>query len=170
MATHSITQERLKSLLTYDPDTGQFHWRVSRGRVRGGDKAGTSDGLGYVQLRVDGYNYKAHRLVWLYVYGDWPPAEIDHINRIRSDNRLANLRAVTRAQNHQNRNLPVHNTSGHVGVSFHKRSGRWRADIKVEGTQRTIGLYDTKQDAIAARKTAERKYQPFRNAHANANI
>jgi len=166
MATNLITQDRLKSLLTYNPDTGEFRWRVSRGRVRAGDNAGNSNGLNYVQLRVDGYNYKAHRLVWMYIYGVWPPAEIDHINRLRCDNRLVNLRAVTRAQNHQNRNLPAHNTSGCMGVSFHKRSGRWRADIKTNGKQRTLGLYDTKQDAVLARKAAEASHQPFRKNNA----
>lgn len=167
MTQNLVTQKQLKSLLMYDADTGEFRWRVSRGRVRAGDKAGSTNGIDYVQLRLNGYNYKAHRLAWLYVYGEWPPAEIDHINRARDDNRIVNLRSVTRAQNHQNRKRPKHNTSGCVGVSFHKRSGCWRADIKVGGKQRALGLYRTKQDAVQARRAAELDFQPFRIPDAN---
>lgn len=170
MTQNLITQERLKSLLMYNADTGDFLWRVSRGRVKAGSKAGSTNGTDYVQLRLDGYNYKAHRLAWLYVYGEWPPAEIDHINRVRCDNRISNLRSVTRAQNHQNRNKPKHNTSGYVGVSFHRRSGCWRADIKINGKQRALGLYDTKQEAVQARRAAELNTHPYRTAYADAHL
>lgn len=168
MATNLITQERLKSLLTYDPDTGAFRWRIDCGsRAKTGLLAGARNGAGYFHIQIDGKKHKAHRLAWLYVYGTLPD-EIDHINRIKDDNRIVNLRDVTHAQNGQNQNRPRNNTSGHIGVDFHKRSQKWRARIKVDGKLRDIGYFTTAQEAADARRHAETTHLPFRTQNAAA--
>ena len=163
MATDLITQERLKSLLTYDPDTGEFRWRVNRtGGVKAGDQAKAKDCHGYGRIKLDGRVYKAHRVAWMYVYGEWPPAHIDHINRVRDDNRIANLRAVSHAENNQNRSADKRNTSGYTGVYFNKPSRKWQASISVNGKLRSLGYFDTKEDAAFARQRAEAEHLPFR--------
>lgn len=98
-----LTAERLRELLTYDPETGEFRWRYTRGCRARGQIAGTVTCLGYLTIAIDGRKYKAHRLAWLHVHGEWPYPEIDHINRIKLDNRLVNLRRATRAENNANR-------------------------------------------------------------------
>ena len=94
-----LTQERLKELLEYDPETGFFTRLIGRSgpRARSGDVAGCDNGQGYIRIYVDGRPYKGHRLAWFYVHGAWP-REIDHINGDKSDNKLANLRPATRSR------------------------------------------------------------------------
>lgn len=167
MATTSLTQEHLKSLLTYDPDTGEFRWKVNIGaRAKIGALAGSRNSEGYTHIQIDRRKYRAHRLAWLYMFGEQPP-EIDHINRIKHDNRLVNLRSVTHAENGQNQKRPVNNTSGHIGVDYHKRSQKWRARIKIDGKLRDIGYFATLAEAASARKNAESTYMPFRTLDAN---
>lgn len=159
MATDLITQERLKSLLTYDPDTGEFRWRVNRtGGVRAGDRAGSFDTERYLIMRVDGRYYRGHRLVWLYVHGQWPAYHIDHINGNPSDNRLVNLRDATPAQNGMNRRKDSRNKSGRTGVTWCVKSKKWRADIGQNGRILRLGRFDTLEAAVAARDKAERKH------------
>jgi hypothetical protein len=149
MAT--LTQDQLKSLLMYDPATGMFTWRVSRPtKIKPGDVAGNVTPKGYVSVGVKGKIYRAHRLAWLYVYGRWPNNEIDHINRIRNDNRIANLREADRSVNTQNTNLQRNNTSGFRGVDWHKHRNAWRARISVNGKMKNLGYYLTREDAAAA--------------------
>lgn len=141
--------EVVRSSLHYCPDSGEF--------TRAGLAAGGQDGLGYVRIRVDGNKYKAHRLAWLYVFGEWPVGMIDHINGIRSDNRLCNLRDVGRAANIQNQRRPrSDNTSGYLGVSLH-RSGKWKASIQANGKYVYLGLFVSKEDARDAYVQAKRK-------------
>src|SRR5690606_34614864 len=101
-----LTQQRLKELLYYDPETGIFTRLVGRSgpRARAGDVAGSDNGKGYIRIYVDGRPYKAHRLAWFYMHGEWPE-EIDHRNGERADNRLSNLRPVTRQQNNLNQSI-----------------------------------------------------------------
>ena len=124
-----VKAERLRELLSYDPDSGIFRWRVCARRKLVGSIAGHKGKQGYMHIGIDGRDYRAHRLVWLYVYGKWPPTEIDHINLLRHDNRLANLRLASREQN--SANAPSHrdSSSGLKGVSFHKHMRKWRAEI-----------------------------------------
>ena len=157
MATHSITQERLKSLLTYDPDTGEFRWRTKRPRCTVGALAGTATHHGYTAIKLDGATYRAHRLAWLYVFGDWPRMELDHINRKRSDNRISNLREATRFLNCQNRKKSTTAHSQHIGVSKGFGGKGWRAYIDKNGRRITLGVFRTEQDAVEARKNAERQ-------------
>jgi hypothetical protein len=97
-----ISQARLKELLDYDPETGVFTWRIQRQYVHPGDKAGSVSSEGYVVIGCDQRVYKAHRLAWLYVTGNEPRHQIDHINGVKNDNRLANLREATHSQNQFN--------------------------------------------------------------------
>ena len=151
MATKSLTQERLKELLRYDPETGKFCWAVSpRANIKVGAEAGTSDAHGYVIISIDRRLYRAHRLAWLWVYGEWPSSEIDHINRTPSDNRIANLRLADRFLNTQNVGIRSDNTSGHRGVGFHKISGKWRARYQLNKRNVDLGYFPTKEAAVTA--------------------
>ena len=145
-----IRHKRLLYLLHYEPSTGIFLWRITRGgNALIGDIAGTPLSNGYISIYIDGKRYLAHRLAWFYMTGKWPNNEIDHENTINDDNRWVNLREATSTQNKVNSKLRIDNTSGAKGVSFHSRIGRWRATI----SNKHIGYFDTKKAAIAARKT-----------------
>jgi hypothetical protein len=162
MATQILTQERLKELLHYDPDTGVFVCRVKVRHRAVGSVVGTAGTRGYLQCNIDGKPYKMHRLAWLYVYGSWPNCQIDHINHNTSDNRICNLRDVSCAQNHQNRSRRTKSASGFLGVTWHKRDLRWQAHIEVNGKPRYIGSFVGLADAVAARISAERQLHPYR--------
>jgi len=148
-----LTQNRLKWLLKYSPDTGEFRWLVTKGRCRAGALAGATDAGGYRVIRVDGVLYKAHRLAWLYAYGRWPDGLLDHINRVPSDNRLANLRRATQSENMHNANR--RSRSGVPGVRWRAERNRWVAQIRVGYRNHVIGSFVSKDEAIAARRKAE---------------
>ena len=115
-----LTQEQVKELFDYDPETGDLVWRVKRGThgVAGKIAGGLDHHHGYFRIRIDGKLYRTHRIIWLYVYGAWPVNDIDHVNGLRHDNRICNLREATRAENMQNqRNPRVDNKSSYLGVS-----------------------------------------------------
>jgi hypothetical protein len=146
-----LTVERLRELLNYDTDTGAFTWKVSRGSVKVGDTAGTlHESDGYIRTKVDGIGYQTHRLAWLHENGEWPPAgcEIDHIDRDRTNNRIANLRLATISQNQCNRGRAGHNKSGYKGVTSYR--GRWRATITLNRKQKYLGLFDSPELAFSA--------------------
>jgi hypothetical protein len=160
MAGRLITLERLRALLSYDPDTGLFQWIApTSNRVCKGAIAGVKDkSTGYVRIRLDDTLYHAHRLAWLYMTGEWPTDQIDHISRVKTDNRWSNLRQATQAEN--KRNLPVmrSNTSGVPGVTWFKRDQCWRAQIHYQGRGIALGYFSNFDDAVAARKAAEARY------------
>ncbi len=146
--------EDLHQRFDYDPGTGLFTHRRKRG-FRGGEPAGWYDRKGYLRVGTgSGHQYFAHRLAWLWVHGDWPIMEIDHINGIRDDNRIANLREATRSQNLANAGRLPSNTSGFKGVSFSKSVQRWHATITIGGKQKHLGYHDTAAEAHAAYLTA----------------
>lgn len=159
-ATPTLTAERLRELLDYDPETGRFTWRVRRGPVPAGGKAGgRPDGSGYSQIRVDGRLHLAHRLAWLYMTGDQPPVEVDHRDTDPMNNRWSNLRASTRSGNNQNvRRARRNNSSGYLGVS--PRDGRWLAQIHANGKKRWLGLFDTPELAHGAYLKAKAALHP----------
>jgi hypothetical protein len=157
-----LTQKRLRTLLYYDPDTGAFMWLVDHKKSRAGDIAGWLNSSGYVYIRVDGRLYEAHRLAWLYVNGEFPKREVDHVFGLRDDNRISQLREATRMQNSQNATTPSNNTSGATGVSFHKASRKWRAYIHADGVAHYLGYFKNLDDAIEARSKASEEHHPFR--------
>lgn len=144
-----LTHKRLQSLLHYNPVTGVFTHRVTKGgSAYENTVAGTIDSDGYVKIRVDGKKYKAHRLAWFYVIGEWPENDIDHKDGVRSNNRWRNLRDATRQTNSQNAAMRCDNTSGYTGVRF--RHGRFEARITYNGRVRHIGRFDTAEEAHIA--------------------
>ena len=159
IARPELTAEYLRSVLDYNPDTGTFTWKVSTAhRVKVGDVAGSLDGHGYLRIMVQSRLYKAHRLAWLYMHSNWPKGQIDHINRNRSDNRISNLRDVSRKQNLQNSGKSSANTSGCTGVSWDKQKSKWRAHIMHNYKLIHLGYFSILEEAVAARKAAELKY------------
>ena len=154
-----LTVEYLRSILHYDPATGIFTRKVSTARrVKVGDIAGSLDGGGYLQIRVQSRLHLAHRLAWLYTYGEWPKDQIDHINRNKTDNRISNLREVTNKQNLQNAGKRSNNTSGCPGVRWYKQNSKWVACIAHNYKQIHLGYFSILEEAIAARKAGELKY------------
>ena len=155
----TLTQEILKELLRYNPETGVFVWKVKAARcVEIGDIAGCLARTGYNQIKVAKKSYRAHRLAFLYMTGSFPPNQIDHINHIRDDNQWLNLRAVTHQENHKNRTKNKNNTAGITGVSWHKHTNKWYSRIKVNYIDIYLGIFDDWFDAVCARKSAENKY------------
>ena len=132
-----------------------------RFNTTGGGKAGTlAQHLNSKYLKITFFrkSESIHRLIWLLAYGRWPTNDIDHINRIKTDNRIVNLREVTHAQNSQNRLKNVNNTSGYSGVCWQKSRNKWHVKIGVQGKRIHVGRFDNLEDAVAARKAAEQKY------------
>ncbi len=169
------SQEVLRQLLDYDPEAGVLRWKerpvgmfqpssyggksvrsaewsAAKWNTRNaGRVAFTADsGRGYRQGAIFGRTHKAHRVIWVLVYGEWPPEEIDHINGDRSDNRLGNLRLATPSQNAWNKGIYSNNTSGFKGVSWDTGTQKWAANIRVNGRQRRIGVFETAEAAHAA--------------------
>ena len=157
-----LTAERLREILNYDPDTGVFTWRVPKGRrVKAGAVAGCDNGDEYIRIRIDGRDYRAHRLAWLYVHGCWPSDQLDHINGNRSDNRMSNLREATPAENNQNRAISSKNTSGFPGVHWHRAKCKWQAQINVNGKKRHLGWLSDPAEAHAAYTAAKARLHTF---------
>ena len=151
-----ITSERLRALLDYNPETGEFTWISGRRQgKRQGKRAGCADGRGYLRIEIDGRHYRGHRLAWLHVFGKWPDGDLDHANGDRADNRISNLRSATRSQNAANMRRRRINTSGLKGVSFHR--GKWQARITKHGKARHLGSFPTAAHAHAAYCAAARE-------------
>ena len=146
-----LTQAELKELLTYDPATGVFVWRVAR-KDRIGEKAGALNGFGHRQIRLNGKLYMAHRLAWLYVHGEWPKTNLDHINGIPDDNRISNLRLATSKQNQENVKLRIDNASGHRGISWNANSQKWVARVQHYKKRICVGYFNTLTEAAEAVK------------------
>lgn len=150
-----LTIDRLKSVLDYSPETGQFTWRISSSnRTPVGSRAGVRSPNGYIYIGVDMKRYLAHRLAYFYMTGEWPQSVIDHINNDPSDNSWANLRPATVAENSWNSGPRKTNTSGHKGVSYSNSKKKWTARIYKNYRLHIIGYYATKEEAIEAHKTA----------------
>lgn len=157
---HTLTQDRLKEIIHYDPVVGVFLWKIKSrakgGRVYPGDVAGfIRNNDGYRFIGIDGRAYMACKLAWLYQTGYFPAGIIDHANRVRSDDRFLNLRPATSSQNGMNKCVRSDNKSGVTGVSFDTARGKWAARIRVSGKYVSLGRYQNIDDAIAARKIAE---------------
>lgn len=158
--SNSLTAQRLRELLDYDPGTGLFTWKVDRanGGARAGDVcrgAAAGDHGCRRQVHIDGRHYYLHRLAWLHVHGSWPKHTVDHINGDQNDNRIVNLRDVPNNINAQNKRRPAKtNTHGFLGV---QRNGkRWKAEACVDGKRYYFGTYDSPEEAHRAYVEAKR--------------
>lgn len=156
MAAKDFSADYLRSILAYDPDTGVFTRLVrTANRHKIGNVAGHRNGNGYIRFVVLSKRYYAHRLAWLYVTGDWPVGEIDHIDGNRSNNAISNLRDVSASVNLQNQRFArSDNIHGFMGVS--RSRNRWSAHISINGKKRHIGQFDTADEAHAAYLNAKR--------------
>lgn len=140
-----LTLERLKELVSYDPETGEFTRPVrigSRGRKFGGHKLGGVSTQGYIAIGVDGRKYLAQRIAFFYMTGSWPKNHIDHINTDRTDNRFVNLREANDSQNGANRSMNSNNKVGLKGCSWSKQNKKWQASITVNRKQTHLGFFD----------------------------
>jgi len=164
-----ITQSELKKILDYNPETGTLIWKVkSAYNTKVGYAAGyLNKSNGYIIIMIDGMNYRAHRLAWFITYCAWPKREIDHINHERADNRIVNLREVSRQENNKNMSKAKNNKSGVTGVHWDKARDRWTAKIQMEGKAIYLGRFIDKFEAICARKSANNKYG-FHENHGTA--
>lgn len=164
-----ITQEELKNFVNYDPDTGNFTRIVRLSQnMRVGDIAGCKhhkkhNGKTYIKFRIKSKLYSAHRLAFLYMNGAFPSDQVDHINGDSCDNRWINLREVKPLENQRNLKKPKHNTSGTVGVQWHKKFNKWHARIQVMKKNMSLGLFENFEDAVTARKSAELSYGFHKN-------
>ncbi len=151
-----LTQDRLKEILDYNPDTGEFTWKLKRRGV-GIGKAGDKHSSGYARIKVDGKRYYAHRLAFLWMTGELPKRgqEVDHINHIRDDNRWENLRLVDHRNNRRNSSRGNNNKSGITGVCWNKEVGKWHVFIEHKGATKYLGLYSSFDTAVKVRKCAE---------------
>lgn len=154
MAAADISADVARAVFLYDPDTGVIRWRSNPF----GRKCGRPTTNGHIQISYIGRRYMAHRIAWVYHYGTPAPGFLDHINRAKDDNRIANLRVATTKQNGENVWIHSHNTSGRRGVRFREKTQRWEAEIKHYKRTIHLGSFPTIIDAVAARIRAERKF------------
>ena len=165
---HEITARYAEECFRIDAECGALVWNVrpehhfhSIKYCKGWNarhanrRAGTSCKHGYIAVSINKKFYLAHRLVWLMESGAWPEHEIDHVNGIRSDNRISNLRECTRQENCRNTGMRSDNKSGHCGVWWDARRGRWQAYIKSGPKRVSLGRFDSFEEAATARKQAE---------------
>lgn len=158
--TNGLTAERLRGVVSYDPETGVFVWKVNPSNRRVGDECGDiKKDSGYRLISVDCRRYRAHRLAWLYMTGAWPTEQVDHKNGVRSDNRWSNLREATQRQNSANM-MRRNNKTGVKGVIRYQgpKHVRFRANIMVDGHTNYLGSFKTLEAAAEAYRIAAEKH------------
>lgn len=149
--TQKPTQARLKELFDYDPDTGLVTRRTTvNNKAKIGERLARKTTGGYIQVSVDRRLYALHRLIWMWVYGEYPQDHIDHINRVRDDNRLSNLRVVTHAENMLNKAVYSSNWTGTPGVTWYSRGSKWVARISAKGRRMHLGYFPSMEAAKEA--------------------
>lgn len=156
--------EAVRELLDYDPESGILTWRQRDGVYSNafnarfaGTAAFRENGRGYLAGTILGKKVRAHRVAWAHYYGAWPTWHIDHIDGDRHNNAILNLREVSVAENNRNRGVTEKNSSGYLGVTWHKKYDRWQARIRVGGKEKFLGLFDDIERAAEVRRAAERK-------------
>ena len=185
MSKELPSPELLRKLLRYEPETGKLFWR-ERGvemfsdgkqsaewacnrwnsRYSGKEAFTAIDTYGYKKGSIFKTSYLAHRVIWAMVNGEWAE-EIDHIHGVRCDNRMSELRAVSHKENARNQRKPSNNTSGAIGVCWHKSRERWVANVKINGKVKFLGYFTDFDEAVTIRKDAEAKYK-FHENHGRA--
>ena len=158
-----VYMQDIKEYITYNQETGIFTWiKTPSKKIIVGSIVGTKHSAGYIQIGYKGKLYKAHRLAWWFTYSVVPDCAIDHINEVRDDNRICNLRLDISRENEQNNSkVPFNNTSGYRGVSWHKTVKKWTAHIRVKGVLIHLGVYNTPEEAHAAYLCAKSEQHPF---------
>lgn len=150
-------------------DNGNLFWKVSRGKAKAGGDAGRLKSSGYIEIKLFGRSYQAHRVIWEMHHGEIPSnLVVDHINHDRSDNRIENLRVVEQRTNTKNQSMRITNRSGVNGVRWYEARRKFRAEIKVDRKSISLGYYETIIDAKAARMRAEKEYK-FHENHGKKN-
>jgi hypothetical protein len=149
-----LTREDVLSLYDYDQETGSLFFKKGKGGENAGARAGSLHKSGYVRICINYEEHQLHRIVWLIEHGEFPSDEIDHINTVRTDNRICNLRIATRPQNLANRKTHKTNKSGHKGVHWDPEKKLWRAQISVGGKKKFIGRFKTADEAGKAYREA----------------
>lgn len=159
-----VTVDRLRELLSYDPETGDLRWLVNRrgGGARVGAVAGSDCSRRYRVITIDQVSYPAHVLAFVLMEGRWPADQLDHRDRNGLNNRWLNLREATPSQNNQNKSISKNNTSGAKGVSFCRTTKKWQVKITVDRKQRFLGRYDRFDVAVRVRADAEVRLHPYR--------
>lgn len=159
MENVKIILEELSKYLRYHPRLGIFTWKITRrGKALEGDIAGTHNPNGYVYMTINGKDYKAHRLIWLFETGDWPVDQIDHINEVKCDNRFSNLREATNGQNKVNTSKRVDNKSGITGIHWEKTRKKWVVQTRVSKFLRRKKRFNTIEEAQKFRLEDEKVY------------
>lgn len=167
--TRKLTDE-LRQILEYDPGTGEFFWKVSRGTVTVGTRAGSVYSNGYRYIQINEQDYRAGRVAWFFVTGEDPVDFIDHKDGDRDNNRFKNLRKATNSQNQANANWST-NTSGFKGVSWQASRGKWYARITIDGKAINLGRYYSLSEAAKAyRRAAIEAWGEFANVPSEAEI
>jgi hypothetical protein len=152
---NNLDSTYLREVLEYDQNTGIFTWKFGNKRnTKANQIAGSIHPEGYRYICLKSKNYRAHRLAWLYIFDEMPKHQIDHINGIKDDNRIVNLRQVTHAENQQNK----HSTKGY---SWHQKRQSWEAYIRINGKKSTLGYFEKEEDAQLARIKAKHEHHPF---------
>lgn len=174
--------ETLRELLSYDPDSGKLTWRPrnlkwfkNEGSFKSWNSQFAGKGAltayhkkGYTHGRIFDKSYLAHRVAYAIYYGEWPTGDIDHINKVKDDNRIGNLRVVNNQENSRNSKKYKTNTSGFTGVSWCNPQNKWVSRIMVDGRDIKLGSFGCKLDAVAARINANKKYG-FHPGHGKSN-
>jgi hypothetical protein len=145
--TKRTTPERLRELMDYNPDTGEFTWLRGRARTARGTVAGHRCPDGYISIKIDREPNLAHRLAWLYMTGEWPSNDLDHRDLNRSNNAWSNLRLASPSLNQANTTKRERNTTGYKGVVYWPKRGKWSSSIMVRGKRMFLGMFDSAAEA-----------------------
>jgi hypothetical protein len=155
----------IRDILSYNPENGHFVWKKNRYRAKAGFRAGHRRPDGYWAITVFGHSYRAGRLAWFFTHDEWPSNEIDHINGVRDDDRIENLRVATRSQNVANTKKKCSSRNLLKGVSTARRGKRYVAQIRINGKNTRIGAYDSEKEAHDAYvAAAQKEFGPFARA------